>query len=63
MLNLDEIRALLLDMNLSRVSEATKVPYGRVYRLAHTDRSRSQVFETVSKVAAYLESRQLTKAA
>lgn len=61
MLNLDEIRALLMDMNLSRVSEATKVPYGRVYRLAHRPEQEPS-FQTVSKVAAYLESRQLTKA-
>lgn len=61
MLNLDEIRTILRDMNLSRVAEVTKLPYGRVWRLAHTDRQPS--FETVNKVAAYLESRQLSKAA
>lgn len=61
MIDLDEIRRLLADMNLSRVAEATDLPYGRIWRLAHTERQPS--FETVSRVAAYLESRQLTKAA
>jgi DNA-binding phage protein len=49
-------------MNLSRVAEATKLHYGRIYRLAHKPEQQPS-YETVSKVAAYLESRQLTKAA
>jgi len=62
MIDLDDIRRLLLDMNLSRVAEATGLPYGRIYRLAHKPEQQPS-YETVSKVAAYLESRQLSKAA
>jgi len=62
MIDLDEIRRLLLDMNLSRVAEATGLPYGRIYRLTHRPEQMPS-YETVSKVAAYLESRQLSKAA
>ena len=62
MIDLDEIRTLLKDMNLSRVAEATKLHYGRIYRLAHKPEQQPS-FETVDKVAKYLESRQLSKAA
>lgn len=62
MLDLSEIRRLLADMNLSRVAEAVDLPYGRIYRLAHRPEQQPS-FETVNRVAAYLESRQLTKAA
>ena len=61
MIELAEIRRLLLDMNLSRVAEATGIAYGRVWRLVHTETKPS--YETVSKIAAYLESRQLNKVA
>lgn len=62
MIELNELRALLADMNLSRVSEACDLPYGRVYRLAHRPDQKPS-YETVSRVTAYLESRKLTKAA
>lgn len=61
MLDLEEIRVLLRDMNLVRVAEAAGIPYGRVYRLVHTERQPS--YDTVKKIAEYLESRKLTKAA
>jgi hypothetical protein len=62
MIDLDQVRTLLLDMNLSRVSEATGLPYGRIYRLTHRPEQQPS-YETVSKVTAYLESRQLSKVA
>ena len=61
MLELEEIRRLLKDMNLSKVAEVTGVPYGRIWRLVHTAGSPS--YETVRAMAQYLESRTLTKAA
>lgn len=62
MIDLEQIRSLLTDMNLARVAEATDLPYGRVYRLLHRPEQQPS-FETVNRIATYLESRQLTKAA
>ena len=62
MIDLDELRATLRDMNLTKVAEACDLPYGRVYRLVHrTDLSPR--FETVRAVVDYLEDRKLTKVA
>lgn len=62
MLELSEIRRLLADRNLSKVSEASGVTYGRLYRLMHTSESAPS-HDTVTKVIAYLEDQQIQKAA
>lgn len=61
MLELSEIRTLLKDMNLTKVAEAAEVQYGKLWRLVHTDTQPS--YDTVKRIVAYLEERQIQKAA
>lgn len=61
MIELSEIRRLLADRNLSKVAEASGVPYGKVWRVMHTDTKPS--YETVKALVAYLEDQQIQKAA
>jgi DNA-binding phage protein len=61
MIDLDELRKLLKTMNLTKIADETGVPYGRIWRLAHTEAEPS--FDTVKRVAVHLESLKLTKVA
>jgi len=61
MYELSELITLLKTMNLTKVAEAARVPYGRLYRMVHTDTAPS--YDTVRRVSAYIESLKLTKAA
>ena len=61
MIDLDELRKLLKTMNLTKISEETNIPYGRIWRLCHTTAEPS--FATVKAVAEHLENLKLTKVA
>lgn len=61
MIDLDELRKLLKTMNLTKISEETCVPYGRIWRLAHTEAEPS--YDTVKRVADHIENLKLTKVA
>ena len=61
MYELPDLIALLRTMNLIRVAEATGVPYGRIYRMVHTNSVPS--YDTVKRVTEHIENLKLTKAA
>lgn len=62
MIELSEIRRLLADRNLQRVADASGVSYGRLYRLMHVPEGKPS-HDTVTKIVAYLEEKQLQKVA
>ena len=61
MLELDEIRRQLADMNLAKVAQAIGVPYGRIWRIMHATNEPS--YSTVVALTKYLENRTTSKAA
>jgi hypothetical protein len=61
MLELDEIRRQLTDLNLAKVAQAARLPYGRVWRVMHTTHEPS--YSTAAALSKYLENRTTSKAA
>ena len=55
MMTLEQIREALADLNLTKVSEATGVPYHTIRRLANG--SAEPGYETVRLIVLYLQQR------
>ena len=62
MIELDELRRLLADLNLQKVADAAGISYGKLYRLKHVPEGQPS-YDTVVKLTAYFEERQIQKAA
>ena len=62
MIELEELRRLLADLNLQKVAEASGISYGKLYRLKHVPEGQP-AYDTVVKLANYFEERQLNRAA